>query len=286
MASCSGVDPVGPRVSRYGTASAPLRGRRPAVTVGSMRIAVAGSSGLIGTQVRHLAEAAGHQVVGLSRTDGVDLLDANAVAKALTGVEAFVDVSRPGQMGLAAARDFFTTVAGNLSAAAHENGVRRSVVLSIVGVDQGQDYDWYVATLAHEQATRDLAPGPRVLRSTQFHEFPGQVLQRALSEAGENPRTVQIMDVPTQPVASHEVARALVELATDPESGDVQIAGPRAERLVDLVRDLCDYEGRDLQVEPGPATASMAGGSMLPGPDARTVGPDWHTWLRGRPRAS
>lgn len=249
-----------------------------------MRVAVAGSSGLIGSQVSRVARAAGHDVVGLSRADGVDLLDADAVADALAGVEVVVDVSRPSRMDLASAREFFTTVARNLATEGRCAGVRRTVVLSIVGVDRGQDYDWYVATLAHEQATRELAPGPRVLRSTQFHEFPGQVLERAL--AGRDPRgRVEIMDVPIQPVDSAEVARALVDLSIDPGSGDEQLAGPRAERLVGLVTDLVAHHGLDLEVLPGPAPASMAGGSMLPGSDVTTAGVDWHTWLRrgGRP---
>ena len=46
-----------------------------------MRIAVAGSSGLIGSQVCRLAEEAGHEVVRLSRTDGVDLLDEPLAAR-------------------------------------------------------------------------------------------------------------------------------------------------------------------------------------------------------------
>ena len=244
-----------------------------------MRIAVAGSSGLIGAQVCRLAEGAGHEVVRLSRTDGVDLLDPAQVEVALTGVDAVIDVARPSAMGLEAARDFFVQVARNLGEAAYRHGVRRSVVLSIVGVDEGQDYDWYVATLAHERATVEFAPGARVLRSTQFHEFPGQVLHRGLAEAADVPTAVEIMDVPTQPVASVEVARALVEIASDPGALDRQVAGPRPERLVALVRDLVAHEGRDLEVRPGPAPASMAGGSMLPGSDAVLVGPDWHTWL-------
>jgi uncharacterized protein YbjT (DUF2867 family) len=248
-----------------------------------MRIAVAGSSGLIGAQLCRLARAAGHDVVPMSRTDGVDLLDADAVDDALEDVEAVVDVTRPTQMGLAAARDFFTTVARNLAAAGNRMGVRRTVVLSIVGVERGQDYDWYVATLAHEEATRAHAPGPRVLRSTQFHEFPGQVLERALTDSKES-GSVQIMDVPIQPVESIEVARALLDLATDPEAGDRQLAGPRVERLVGLVTDLAAHDGLDVDVLPGPAPVSMAGGSMLPDPGVITAGVDWHTWLQRRGR--
>lgn len=258
--------------------------RRPSVAggrVGGVRIAVAGSSGLIGSQVCGQAEVIGHEVVRMSRTDGVDLLDLDAVADALTGVEAVVDVSRPERMDLASARRFFTTVARNLGAAGRAAGVSRTVVLSIVGVDRGQDYDWYVATLAHEQATLEHAPGARVLRTTQFHEFPDQVLHRAL--AGREPTgSVEIMDVPTQPVDSAEVARALLDLATDPHAESRQLAGPRPERLVDLVRELVTHDGLGVTVLPGTAPASMASGSMLPAPGVPTAGVDWHTWLRDR----
>jgi uncharacterized protein YbjT (DUF2867 family) len=243
-----------------------------------MRIAVAGSSGLVGAQVCRLARAGGHDVVPLSRTDGVDLLDADAVARSLTGVDAVVDVSRPTGMDLASAREFFTTVATNLAGAGRRAGVRRSVVLSIVGVDRGQDYDWYVATLAHERATLDQAPGARVLRTTQFHEFPGQVLRRALAP-GQRSGGVEVMDVPIQPVDSAEVARALLALATGRDTGNRQLAGPRRERLVDLVTELVAHGELDLTVVPGSAPASMAGGSMLPDADVTTAGVDWHTWL-------
>ncbi|HSN11750.1 MAG TPA: SDR family oxidoreductase [Propionibacteriaceae bacterium] len=246
-----------------------------------MRVAVAGSSGLIGSQVCRLAEEAGHDVGRISRTDGVDLLDPSAVARALVGVDAVIDVTRPTQMDADAASDFFTTVARNLGTEGRRAGVRRTVVLSIVGVDRGQDYGWYVATLAHERATREYAPSPRVLRTTQFHEFPGQVLTRALAAGGES-GTVEIMDVPTQPVASIEVARALLDLATEPDAGDRELAGPRAERLVELVRDLVAHEGRAVTVVPGPAPASMAAGSMLPQGAVTIAGPDWHTWLENR----
>jgi uncharacterized protein YbjT (DUF2867 family) len=250
-----------------------------------MRIAVAGSSGLIGSQVSRMANAAGHDVVALSRTDGVDLLDVEAVAEALTGVEAVIDVVRPSATDLRSAREFFETVARNLAVLGRRAGVRRTVVLSIVGIDQGQDFEWYVATLAHERATVDHAPGACVLRTTQFHEFPGQVLDRALA-GREVGGSVEIMDVPIQPVDSAEVARALLDLATDQDAGNRQLAGPRPERLVDLVTDLAAHDGLDLEVRPGPAPTSMAGGSMLPGADVTIAGVDWHTWLEGRGRGS
>ncbi|WP_338748635.1 SDR family oxidoreductase [Janibacter alittae] len=244
------------------------------------RVAVAGASGLIGSHVVELATAAGHEVVPLSRNHGVDLTRPQGLSDRLSGVDAIIDVTRPATMDEGAATDFFTTVAVNLGRAARQAGVPRTVVLSIVGIEQGQDFPWYRVTLAHERAVREHAPGVRVLRATQFHEFPGQVLQR--SGDGD---TARIMDMPTQPVASAEVAAVLLEMATADEGGDRQIAGPSPEQLVDLVTRWCELRGDDVQVLPVPATPQVGAGSALPGPDVERRGPDWWTWAQasGRP---
>lgn len=238
-----------------------------------MRIAVAGATGLIGSRLTELARGEGHDVIGLSRRTGVDLTDPAALRDRLDGVGVVVDVT--GAPPGADPVQFFTTVAANLGAAATASGVPRTVVLSIVGVRRSQDYPWYVATLAHENATREHAPRAQVLRSTQFHEFPEQVLRRT-ARSGR----AEVMDMPTQPVASREVARMLLDLATGHGDGDVELAGPRPERLVDLVREVVRLRGDGVDVVPVPAPASMASGSILPGADAVIRGVDWTTWAR------
>lgn len=243
-----------------------------------MRMAVAGASGLIGAQLTRLARAEGHDVVELSRTSGVDLTEPGSVGARLDGVDVVVDVTGP-PPGKDPVR-FFTSVAENLGRAAAASGVARTMVLSIVGVDRSQDYPFYVATLAHETATRRAAPHVHVLRSTQFHEFPDMVLGRSLRRG-----VAEVVDMPTQPVASAEVARTLLDLAAGRIEGDVDLAGPRAERLVDLVRDVVRLTGRRIDVVPVPAPVSMAGGSLLPGPGALIRGVDWHTWAEERYRA-
>ncbi|MDI6908765.1 NAD(P)H-binding protein [Nocardioides sp.] len=240
-----------------------------------MKIAVAGATGLIGAQLTALAREEGHEVVELARSTGFDLLrpeGGDALEAALAGVEAVVDVTS--SPGMEDAEAFFTTVARNLGQAATAAGASRTVVLSIVGVDRSPDFDYYVAKLAHERATREHAPGPVVLRATQFHEFAGQMLAWNTQDG-----VVRVMDVPSQPVATGEVARVLLDLATGALAGDQDLAGPRPERLVDQVRVLVERAGSDVTVEAAPAAPSMAGGSMLPGSDALLRGPDWATWL-------
>jgi uncharacterized protein YbjT (DUF2867 family) len=239
-----------------------------------VRIAVAGATGLVGARLCTLAREAGHEVVEIARAYGVDLCRPDGLDELLAGCSVVVDVTSSPTLEREGATLFFETVAHNLGRAATAAGVRRTVVLSIVGIDQGTDYGFYAARVAHERAFRASAPGVVVLRTTQFHEFAGQVLARSTKDG-----VARIMDVPSQPVDTAEVARLLLDLATGERRGDTDLAGPRQERLVDQVRRLVESTGADVRVEAGPAPASMAAGSMLPGPDALLRGTTWDEWL-------
>jgi uncharacterized protein YbjT (DUF2867 family) len=246
-----------------------------------MRIAVAGATGLVGSQLTALARREGHDVVEIARAKGFDLTDSDTgrLEAALKGVEAVVEVTSFPAVDEAAATEFFTTAATNLGRAATAAGVRRTVVLSIVGIDESQDYPYYRAKLAHERATREAAPGALVLRATQFHDFARQMLEWNTVDG-----VARINDVPTQPVDIAEVARVLLDLATGVLDHDVDLAGPKQERLVDLVRRYAQHVGSEVVVEPSDAVASMSGGSTLPGAGALIRGIDWHAWLEAQAR--
>jgi len=237
-----------------------------------MRIAVAGATGLIGTKLTELARSEGHEVVEIARETGFDLLSPDSgLEQALAGVDTVVDVTA---CPLDQAATFFPTVARNIGSAATAAGVRRSVVLSIVGVDRSPDYDYYVAKLAQEQAYRETAPGVVVLRATQFLDFAAQMLEWNTQDG-----VARIIDVPTQPVATSEIVSLLLEVATGAVEGDVELGGPKQERLVDQVRRLVNKSGQDVRVEPVAAPASLMAGAMLPGDGAIVRGPGWDDWL-------
>ena len=240
-----------------------------------MKIAIAGATGRIGSELTALARAEGHEVVEIAREKGFDLLAPDGLEDALTGADVVVDVTA---CPLEEAGTFFPTVARNVGRAATAADVRRSVVLSIVGVDKSPDYDYYVAKLAQEQAYRESAPGVVVLRATQFHDFAGQMLQWNTQDG-----VAQIIDVPTQPVATQEIVRVLLDLATGTIEGDTDLAGPERVGLVDQVRTLVERSGEDVRVEPVAAPASLADGAMLPGAEALVRGPGWTQWLTSSP---
>jgi len=247
-----------------------------------MRIAIAGATGLVGSRLTALARAEGHDVVEMSRATGHDVLapEPGRLEAAFAGADAVVDVTAtPGVLGDQETLDFFTTIAGNLGRAATAAGVPRTVTLSIVGIDRCPDYGYYVAKLAQEQAAREASPGARVLRATQFHDFARQMF-----EWNRTGGVTRAFDVPSQPVDTAEVARVLLDLATGALDHDAELAGPRQERILDLVRKYVAHVGEDVTIEPFEAPASVAAGGMLPDHDGVLIrGVDWDTWLAAQP---
>ncbi|HEV2874617.1 MAG TPA: NAD(P)H-binding protein [Thermoleophilaceae bacterium] len=251
----------------------------------SRRIAVAGATGRVGRHVVDLLEARGHDVVSMSRSSGVDLVTGAGLAEALTGVEVVIDAATGNSPDKDAATDFFTAAARNLQEAGERAGVRRIVVVSIIGIDRFSG-GYQAAKLAHERA---LLSGPipvRVLRAAQFHEFVAQLV-----EWGRRDEVSYVPRMRTQLVAARTVAQALAALATGPESAPahgpseiLEIAGPRAEDLVEIATLLAARRGDSVRIEGAsdpadPDAELLETGALLPGPDATLAGPTFEEWL-------
>ena len=89
-----------------------------------MRIAIAGATGRIGSQLAALARKEGHDVVEIARETGFDLLAPTGLEEALAGVDAVVDVTAA---PLEVAGEFFPAVARNLGSAAAAAGSKAKV---------------------------------------------------------------------------------------------------------------------------------------------------------------
>jgi uncharacterized protein YbjT (DUF2867 family) len=250
-----------------------------------MRIAVAGGAGAVGRYVVGAAHQAGHQVVSISRSSGVDVRTGDGLADALTGVDVLIDTTNAGTTNRAKAITFFTEEARQLQTVGAAQGVARLVVLSIVGLERVRGFGYYEAKLAHEAAL-EVGPLPvSIVRATQFHEFPAQILSRS----GLGPLAlVPIMKI--RPVAARAVGEALMEIASAPPATTIEIAGPEEEDLVPLARSIVrKRRTRTLVVPlpvPGRAGRAMRAGGLLPSPGARIVGPTFAEWLQGDDLAS
>src|SRR5437867_2270217 len=192
-----------------------------------MKIAVAGATGRLGRHVVDVLKAEGHDVVAMSRSSGVDVVTGQGLALALTGVECIVDAATGPSPDQKAATEFFTAAARNLHQAGERAGVRRILVVSIIGTDRFTA-GYGAAKVAHEQAYRSGSIPARILRAAQFHEFVQELVNW-----GRQGDVSYVPRMRTQLVAARTVAEALADLidgpAWDGSEPPAEIAGPRPE---------------------------------------------------------
>jgi uncharacterized protein YbjT (DUF2867 family) len=250
------------------------------------RIAVAGATGRVGRHVVDVLDAGGHDVVAIARSHGVDVISGAGLAEALRGIECIVDVATGPSPDQEAATEFFTTAARNLQEAGEQAGVRRIVVVSIIGCDRFSA-GYNAAKLAHERA---MLSGPipvSILRAAQFHELVPQLV-----DWGRQGDVSYVPVMRTRLVAARTVAETLAELATDPDtalaSGSTgaipEIAGPRVESLVEMARLLASRRGDPARIEgvsnpTDPDRDLYETRGLLPSPHATLAGPTFEEWL-------
>jgi uncharacterized protein YbjT (DUF2867 family) len=243
-----------------------------------MKIAIAGASGTIGRLVSTAARAAGHEAVPLSRKSGVDLTSAEGLAQRLVGVDTVIDVTSTGSLSARVSVAFFTSVAENLLTAERTAGTPHHIALSIIGAAHA-DSGYYAGKAAQERAVMNSAGGWSLLRTTQFHEFAEQTVNRG-SVAG-----IQIVPaMRCQPISAAEVAAELVRMATlDPVGLSPELAGPLEEDMPDMVRRY--LKARRIRrpvlrvALPGAMGTAMRNGGLLPMKGTRRGTQTFQQWL-------
>jgi uncharacterized protein YbjT (DUF2867 family) len=249
-----------------------------------MKIAVAGGTGTVGRYVVEEGRGAGHEMVVLSRSAGIDLRDeasGPALRRALEGVDVVVDTTDPHTLARRSATAFFESATRRLQAAGSASGARHLVTLSIVGIDRVPGWGYYVAKRRQEEVAREGPMPVTVVRATQFHEFAGEILRTT-----RRGPVAFMISMRTQPVAARTVGRLLVETATrpvDPTGRTLEIAGPDVHGLADLARRFLRQKGTRAVVVPlfvpGAAGRALRSGALLPGPEVPLGGPTFDQWL-------
>jgi uncharacterized protein YbjT (DUF2867 family) len=247
-----------------------------------MRIAVVGGTGLVGRHTVEALERAGHEVVVVARSRGVDVTTGAGLDEALAGVESVVDVTNTTATVPAAAQEFFGTTTGRLLAAERRAGVGHHVVLSIVGLDLVEGNAHYAGKRRQEELVQAGPVPVTVLRATQFHEFAEMVV--GWTRQGD---VAIVPPLLVQPVAAADVGRDLAEIATGPPQGRApDLAGPEPQDLVDMARRTLVARGESVRLVPswrdGPFGVEMAGEVLLPGPGARLAPTTFDAWLAKR----
>ncbi|MEU4842204.1 SDR family oxidoreductase [Nocardia testacea] len=243
-----------------------------------MRIAVAGATGNIGTLTVEALRAAGHEVVRISRSLGVDLRTGAGLDAALTGVHAVVDVTSVESTDRAEVVDYFGSATGNLLAAEQHAGVGHHVLLSIAGVGRVEGNAHYAGKREQERLVEQGKVPWTIVPATQFHDFAAMVTGWT-----EQDGVATLAPLLVQPIAPADVADILAEIAAGAPQGRYRdIAGPEPQDLVDMARRTNAARGRSVRLVPtwsslfGP---EMAGNALLPAENARIAPTTFEQWL-------
>jgi uncharacterized protein YbjT (DUF2867 family) len=244
-----------------------------------MQVAVIGSSGVAGSYAVQALRRDGHIVREVSRRTGIDVYTGDGLKQALADVDVVIDSVNTTSLRRAVAVDIYSTTARRLHDAAQAQGVAHLVLLSILGIDRVRGYGYYEAKLAQEAAATAGPVPVTVLRSAQFHEFPGQLLDRLRL----GPFAV-VPHIRSQPVAARTVGAHLARLAGQRPGGLVELAGPDVHDIVDLARRLARARQQRLRViaisPPGRAARDMRTGALLATDTTTVDGPTYDDWLR------
>lgn len=187
-------------------------------------ITVTGGTSGPGAPLVNLLKAEGHNVRVFSRMPGEshfvgDLTTGAGLSEALDGADTVVHLATNAKSDLAGTQ--------RLLAAAHIAGVGHLVYLSIVGVDK-IPFAYYRDKLANEKAIEDSGVPFTILRATQFHSFPGQIISMTGGHF--------LFNLKVQPIGVQDVATRLAEIVGAPPAGRVaDIGGPEILETRDIV---------------------------------------------------
>lgn len=244
-----------------------------------MKIVVIGGTGLIGSKLVNNLRERGHDVLAAAPSTGINSITREGLAEAMDGADIVVDVANAPSWEDQAVLDFFETSSRNLLAAEAAAGVRHHVALSIVGSERLPENGYFRAKVAQENLIKASGIPYTILRATQFFEFVGGIAQSAA--VGEE---ICLSPALIQPLASDDVVAALTEVTLQtPVNGTLEVAGPEAIPLDELVRRFLRATGDSRKVVPDVHAryfgAVLDDQSLTPGKHPRLGAIRFEDWL-------
>ena len=244
-----------------------------------MKIVVIGGTGLIGSKVVQKLMQRGHKTIAAAPNTGVNTITGEGLADALSGAQVVVDTANSPSFDDQAAMEFFKTAGKNLTAAEVAAGIKHHVALSVVGTERLQGSGYFRAKLAQEELIESSGIPYTIVRATQFFEF-----LRGIAESSIEGETVRLSHSLFQPIAAEDVATAVAEAAlAQPVNGTIEIAGPDAFRIDEIVGRVLEYDKNPRKVVVDPEAlyfgVKLSDQSLVPGenPHLKSTKFDW--WL-------
>lgn len=240
-----------------------------------MKVAIIGSG--------RLARAASEQLTrrGVSaqmhsRATGFDVLD-HAAPDTVGDIDVVIEATDIQTQKASAATEFFVRSTRAVNALAARSDARH-ILVSIVGCQhpelQGNGY--YAGKAAQERVAESEHSRLTIVRSTTWHEFARQNLERFTI----GPLAL-VPSMTIQPVALDAVAQAVAECATGERAGAVNdFAGPGETTLWQMTKALADKRALPVPLRvPGTAGRAMRNGALLPSTGHEVIGPPFSDWV-------
>ncbi len=219
-----------------------------------MKIVVLGGTGLIGSKVVHILQEQNHDVLAAS-AGTVDVLTGKGLSEALRGAQVVIDLTNPRSFEDSAVMNFFMTSASNLFPVEVAAAVRHHVALSIVGADRMVNIGYMRAKVAQENAIKASGIPYTIVRSAQFFEFVGPLVDSSTSG-----KTVRMSNVLMQPIAAEDIAAAVAKVALQPpKNGYINVAGPDRLTQDELAKELLQARNDPRQVVTDPSLGYFGG---------------------------
>ena len=244
-----------------------------------MKIVVIGGTGLIGSKLVTKLQEHGNEAVAASPNSGVNTITGEGLAEVLEGASVVVDVSNPPSWEDSAVMNFFETSTRNLLTYEVSAGVRHHVALSVVGTERLSESGYFRAKIVQEKLIKGGKIPYSIVQATQFFEFLKQ-----LADISFDGKKVRVPDAFFQPMAADDVASAVGKVAvSQPINGTVEIGGPEAFRIDELVRRRLTSLGDPREVIADPnakySSAEISEQTLVPRQDARLGKTRFADWL-------
>ncbi len=229
-----------------------------------MRVLVAGASGFVGSRLCPALEAAGHEVLAMTRHPAKyrgagkavrgDVADVGSLRDALKGVEAAYYLVHSLDSADFKRRD--ADAARAFARAAADAGLRRIVYLGGLGDDADALSDHLASRREVERLLGETGVPVTVLRAGIVigHGGTSWELTRQLVEHLPAMVTPRWVGTRTQPIAVADVVRYLAGVLDHPEAAGrtFDIGGPEVLAYRDMLQRVAAIEGRPLLILPVP----------------------------------
>lgn len=270
-----------------------------------MRMLITGAGGMLGSDVREAAEAAGHETIPLTRT-ALDIADEAAVARAIGAARPDVVINCAAWTAVDAAEahaeeaDAVNHVgAGHVAAAASAAGAW-TVHLSTDYVFDGLGTRPYLESdpvapasvygrskLAGERAVAAAAPASHtIVRTSWLFGVNGPCFPKTIQRlAAERDELTVVEDQVGCPTFTGHLATALVGLAERPSLGILHVTGSGACSWYEFAKAIVASSGLSCDVVPigtdqYPTPARRPAFSVLASERGAPVLPDWEAGLQ------